>query len=519
TGFYKTLLHDTIMDLLCQAREETMAHYKSYDRDQGYFVQLVPSEQFDEYSIEKVIDRFVEDNVSEELFGWKYSNDENGRKAIHPFLKLKIILYSYTRGLQTSREMEAMLKCGHMGYVFLSANTFMDHSTICGFIDNFSNEIEEIYSKLLALLDGLGVIDWSMLMIDGTKVSSNADKELTSDAKGFSKKMERYRQLSEKIVERCKRIDVAEQSGEMSSDIAEEERKRIERQKRKYESVMRKIEEYEQEVADGTRDEKEKVNLTDNESRLVKNNGTYIQGYNVQAVYCGNDVIVDIAAVSKSNDIELLAPHVEHIERVKEELGVKTESTFLADKGYCNPSHVTNLTAAGEKIYCAIPESMKSGWINDEKYHVGKEENDVIFSCCGGVKQKGYYDKKEDAYVFTIRKNKCSECEHINTCWDAKGTQTKRKFKVSSVFVDHKDAWKEYSAKMESCQGQYIYNKRIGKEHNFNDLKHHGGLYYIYRKGRDKATTIALLAGMAHNLKKLSRFMTIQGKNMKYCPL
>lgn len=95
-----------------------MARYKSYDRGQGYFLNFVPSEQFEEYSLEMVIDRFVEERISEDLFNHKYSNDDTGQKAIHPFIKLKVIIYSFCRGIQSSREMESMLKSGHMGYVF-----------------------------------------------------------------------------------------------------------------------------------------------------------------------------------------------------------------------------------------------------------------------------------------------------------------------------------------------------------------------------------------------------------------
>ena len=68
-----------------------MARYKDIEKDQGYFVTVCPSEHFDDNSIEKVIDQFVDEHVDTILFSGKYKNDYVGQKAIHPKVKLKVI--------------------------------------------------------------------------------------------------------------------------------------------------------------------------------------------------------------------------------------------------------------------------------------------------------------------------------------------------------------------------------------------------------------------------------------------
>lgn len=483
-----------------------MAKYKPYDREQGYFITFVPANQFNEYSLEMVIDRFIEDNLSEEMFGWAYQNEENGRNAIHPFLKLKVLLYSLSQGITSSRKIETMLKSGHMGYVFLSGNTQMDHSTLCEFINTFYEEIKVLFAKVLLVLDELGLVDWELLMIDGSKFSGNANKELTADVAGFSRKLERYRELSAKIVERMIRLASLEKGGELSDEFIESERKRIERQKRHYESVIKKIEAYEHEVAEGRIDAKEKVNLTDRESRLMKDKNNYVQGYNIQAVYSGNDVIVGIEALSRSNDQGLLEQQVRTVERLKEKLSVEGKSAYLCDKGYCNPQQITRLTEEGKDIYCAVPDSVISGWIHSDLYSVTREGDSVIFSCAGGLEVKGSYDKREDEYRFFINRSSCVGCDNQQTCWAGRGTQKRRKFKTRSVFVDQKHVWDAYVKRMESENGRRIYNKRIGKEHNFNDMKYHYGVNRITRRGCAKANTMVLLAAIVHNLKKLMKY-------------
>ncbi len=496
-----------------------MARYKSYDRGQGYFVNFIPSEHFDEYSLEMIIDSFIENHVPDELFHGNYSNDASGQKAIHPFLKLKVILYSFCQGIQSSRKIESMLKSGHMGYIFLSSHTAMDHSTLSSFINDFDKEIKEVFSKLLMLLNELGLIDWDFFMIDGTKVSSNADKELTSDAKGFSQKLRRYRRLSEKIIERSKRIDGKEQGGEITNQAASIERKRIERQKKKYESIISKIEQYEEDVSKDLVNGDEKINLTDKESRLLKDKDRYIQGYNVQAVYSSNDIVVDIEAVSETNDINQLEKRINHVEILKNKLGADGESKYLADKGYCNPQQITDLVDDGIDVYCAIPGPLQKNWINDDMYSVLYENSMVFFSCTGGMRIKGYCDKKENAYIFSVPRKKCGNCEHINKCWNGKTGQERRKFKVSSVLVDKKESWSNFSVKMDSIEAKNIYNKRIGKEHNFHDIKVLNGLHRIYRRGCEKSNTIVLLGAIAHNLKKLSKYLQKEKDIYGVCPI
>ena len=494
-----------------------MARYKSYNSGQGYFLNFIPSEQFSEDSLEMVIDRFVEDHVSEDIFNYKYTNDCTGQKAIHPFLKLKVIFYSFCRGIQSSREMESMLKSGHMGYIFLSAHTAMDHSTLSDFINDFDKEINVILSKLLILLQELGLIDWNLLMIDGTKVCSMADKELTSDAKGFSEKLTRYRKLAKKLVERSKRLDMEEEAGMITGKAALLERNRIERQKKKYESIIHKIEEYEEQVSLDEIDGDEKINLTDRESRLLRDKDGYIQGYNVQAVYSANDIIVDVEAVSDSNDINQLKKRVNRVEDLKEKLLVDESSKYLADKGYCNPVQVADLVDDDKDVYCAIPQFLEKNWINDELYSVIENDGQFFFNCAGGIKIKGYRDKKENAYIFSILRKKCGECSHLQRCWERREKQNKRKFKVSTTLVDRKESWGAFCHKMNSSEGKSIYNKRIGKEHNFHDLKYHDGLFQIHRRGREKANTIARLAAIAHNLKKLAKYLEIENRNKVFC--
>ena len=169
-----------------------MAKYKEREKGQGYFLTIYPEDIFDEYSFERVITKFIEENINETIFDWRYKNDQTGQKALSPLIKLKVILYAISTGVKSSHKIESLLKNKHLAYLYLSENNVMDHSTICNFINDFPDEIMEVFYKLLMVIEELKLIDWNLIMIDGTKVKANASKELTGTHSSLLKKLESY---------------------------------------------------------------------------------------------------------------------------------------------------------------------------------------------------------------------------------------------------------------------------------------------------------------------------------------
>ncbi len=167
-------------------------------------------------------------------------------------------------------------------------------------MSKFREEIEDIFSEVLLVFNCNGAIDWSLVITDGVRISSNASKELTVSKENVDKKLEQYRKLATKIVERSQRLEESEKDdGEK-----ELERKRINRQRKKYENNVKDLEEYKQRVEKGEIDGEKKINLTDEESALLRTKDGFIQGYNVQVSMSNNDIIVNS---NKSSFTEVLA--------------------------------------------------------------------------------------------------------------------------------------------------------------------------------------------------------------------
>lgn len=486
-----------------------MARFKDVEQDQGYFLTIYPEKHFSDDSIEKTIDRFVDEEVDIRLFEHHYKNDTVGQKAIHPKIKLKVIIYSFVNGIQSSRTMEHLMRMNHIGYLFLTGNRVIDHSTLCNFINDFSDEIKWVSSRLLYLMHIMGMIDWSKIVIDGTKISSNASKEMTSNAGGFKKKMKRIEKLTEKILQRAKQLEEQEAEGQIDSSVIDAERKRIDRQKKQYDRTVKKIKEYEKEVEEEKIDPDKKINLTDPESKLLNDKEKYIQGYNVQAAYSNNDVLIDIEAVDSANDINLTDKMIRRVDEVKKQNSVNCKSSYLNDKGYFNPEQVANLVKDGFNLYVAPNEYFYNSWVFTGEHKVEMDGEDIIFICANGKKKKGRYYSEKEQYRFEMSRKDCGGCDREKACWKGLKETTKgKKFTAARSYIEDQELWKNYREKIESEQGKMIYNRRIGKEHNFRDLKALNGLRTIERRGKTKCNTIALLAGIAHNLKKYCKYMS-----------
>ena len=65
----------------------------------------------------------------------------------------------------------------------------------------------------------------------------------------------------------------------------------------------------------------------------------------------------------------------------------------------------------------------------------------------------------------------------------------------------------EHFKKMDSKYGRYIYNKRLGKEHNFSTLKNKNQLRRFNRRGLLKTNIEAVLTAISFNLAKMSNIL------------
>ena len=81
-----------------------MPNYKPYDYNQSSMVVINYEDQLQPGTFEQAIHYLVGKRMDLSAFDPKYCNDKGGRAAYDPAILLKIILFAYSKGITSSRE-------------------------------------------------------------------------------------------------------------------------------------------------------------------------------------------------------------------------------------------------------------------------------------------------------------------------------------------------------------------------------------------------------------------------------
>jgi len=243
-----------------------------------------------------------------------------------------------------------------------------------------------------------------------------------------------------------------------------------------------------------------RTNLTDPDSRLLKSQGAYYQGYNCQAVVDEKSQVVVAASVGNSpTDYDELAPMLVETRRVNGVLPGKV----LADSGYFSFDNLEKAQGLGIDAY--IPDQM---YYDKNK---GEDKPGNMFS-----KDKFKYDKEGDVYVCPLGKtllfdqvkrskgieyrvyvcNDCLSCNCKKECTSAE--------KRSVTRDPREHLWEEMRAKLESTDGKKTYAKRMFTvEPVFGNIKKNLGFKEFTLRGLVKTSIEFLLVCTVHNLGKI----------------
>lgn len=116
-----------------------MARYKDYCYEQGKMIPISFREQIVPGTFEHTLSHLIDHELDLSVFDARYCNDDTGRSAYDPALLLKIVLYAYSRGITSSRQIE---RCCRENVIFmaLSADTQPHFTTITDFISRMEGE-------------------------------------------------------------------------------------------------------------------------------------------------------------------------------------------------------------------------------------------------------------------------------------------------------------------------------------------------------------------------------------------
>ena len=506
-----------------------MARYKEYSYDQGKLIPVYFKEQILPGTFEYALNHIIDHELDLSIFEPRYKNNDTGAPAYDPAILLKIILYAYSRGITSSRRIEACCR-NNIIFMALSADSQPHFTTIADFISSMDKEIRALFRNVLLICDEMGLIGKEMFAIDGCKLPSNASKEWSGTKEDFIKKKEKIEKAIDYIVKKHRSEDKKE--GVSASEKDQE--KHLTNLRLKAEKIKRWLNENEDKI--GKSGKAKKSNLTDNQSAKMATSHGVIQGYDgVVASDAKHQIIVHAEVFGEAQEHDLLKPIIEgtreNFKAIGQEQDPFKEVLLTADSGFHTEANMKMLDEEKIDGYVADnrfrkrdprfatadrhkkqikKEKPKKKYFTPRDFRYDETKGKVI--CPAGnalyLKNSNFAVRGLKGISYMARETDCRGCPLRAQCLRKPNTVARQ---VTFFTGKTKEAKESFTQKMikkiDSENGRSIYSCRMGiVEPVFANIRSTLRLDRFSLRGKVKVNTQWLLFCITHNLGKIHRY-------------
>jgi transposase len=404
--------------------------FRSWDVDQGWL--LPPSVH--EFVPPGHLAHFVRDTVREALdlsaILDTYTEDR-GFPPYHPGMMVALLLYGYSRGVYSSRQLARACE-ERVDVMAVTGLNRPDFRTIAEFRKRHLAALSDLFVQVLRLCRAAGLVRFGHVAVDGTKLRANASRHkamsygrMRSVEPGLAAEVEGWLSRAGQVDAAEDREHGADRRGDETPDWMADKQRRLDAirtAKAILEAEAADPPDPEDESgpgassgmrwqgralrgSDGGPPDRAQRNFTDPDSRILPTRDGFVQGYNGQiAVDAAHQVIVAHRLVTTAADYRALVPLVDgvraHLGRKPREVsgdaGFATEANLAAlkerrIKGYLPPGRARHgeTHAAGRRklakglLMGAMAETLKRAG-RRSRYRLRKQVVEPVF---GQIKQ------------------------------------------------------------------------------------------------------------------------------------
>lgn len=509
-----------------------MARYKDYNYDQLKLLPISFSRQILPGTFEYTLSHIVDHELNLSAFDARFNNDETGAPAYDPAILLKIVLYAYSRGITSSREIERNCR-ENVIFMALSADSQPHFTTIANFISGMREEIVPLFLEVLLICDEMGLIGKEMFAIDGCKLSSNAAKEWSGTKAELANKVDKMQGAIRYIMQEHREED---EQGQPSAH-----RNKEAQQAETLRKQVKKIKAWLKDNDDkpGKNGGAKKSNITDNDSAKMKTAHGVLQGYDgVAAVDARHQVVVHAEAFGEAQEHDLLLPMVdatrENFQAIGRDEDIFARTALATDSGFHTEANVKALFEQNIDAYIADNQFRKRDprFATANRYrarHLAEQRKsrascyrpadfvyDAATQTCICPSGKPLYRNGSSCWIggyeavkFQGPKMHCEPCTQRDRCLRHPDRTPTRQV---VFFKDWTQSVKQsYTAKMkqkiDTPEGRQRYSRRLGiVEPVFGHLTSSIGLKRFSLRGWVKVNIQWKLFCIVHNLTKIHRY-------------
>jgi transposase len=522
-----------------------MPKFIPYDYNQNAMIVINFQDQLQAGTFEHAIHYLINYKLDLSIFHPAYNNDSGGRPAYDPAVLLSIILFAYSKGITSSREIQWRCETNII-FKALSCDTVPHFTTIASFISGHPQAIEALFEQILLICHEQGLLGNELFAIDGCKMPSNAAKEWSGTFKELEHKRAKLKRLIQHHMAAHQKIDKNESADSERRQRSEQALKTLNKAHDKVDHFLKTAS---PRMGHGKQHKEVKSNITDNESAKMTTSKGTIQGYNgLAAVDKKHQIIIDAQAFGAGQEHHTLQPITEAIKARYQRLAISPDiyqqgAIVTADTGFANEANMQYLHK--EQIDGYIPDNKfrsRDPKFIDQKNKYGKRQaitenprqktiipatefsfDPVEISCrCPAGESLSYrgthIDKRGNSKAFFEgRLLQCRACDIKQQCMVNPTSADHRKGNGRQVsFITpnkHKPNYTDWmKQRVDSDKGKHIYSHRMSVvEPVFANIGSNKGLKRFSLRGKTKVQSQWQLFCVMHNIEKLANYGGLAG--------
>lgn len=519
-----------------------MPNFIPYNPNQDAFIAINFLDQLQQGTFEHAIHYLVEHKLDLSVFYSAYNNDKVGRRAYDPAILLKIILFAYSKGITSSREIQW---CCEKNVIFkaLSCDKVPHFTTIADFVSSQPEAIEQLFEQIVLICYQQGLIGNELFAIDGCKMPSNAAKEWSGTHQELERKRDKIKRQISHLMNKHEQTDWLQKD----KSALLQQQQRAEQTIETLNNSFNKIDEFlkisSPRIGNGKQKKEVKSNITDNESAKMTTSKGTIQGYNgLAAVDKKHQIVIDAQAFGEGQEHHSLQPVLESIKSRFKNVGISDDiyqqgAIVTADTGFANEANMKYLHDNNIDGY--IPDNQFRS--RDPKFQDQKENHKkpkrpkqkketkipsseftfdpVKLTChCPAGESLSFKVQKKDnqgneKVFFRGRATQCRSCHLKKSCMENPSAANDSKHgggrQVSFILAKRRTPnytdWMKH--RIDSEKGKTIYSHRMSVvEPVFGNIGTNKGLIRFSLRGKKKVQGQWQLFCMVHNIEKLNNY-------------
>jgi transposase len=429
-----------------------------------------------------------------------------GQNAYHPRRITGILIYAYSQGVFSSREIEK--KCHEdLGFMFISHFNCPNFRVLSDFRKDNYEFFKECFKQSVLLAMEAGMASLGHVSLDGSKFKANSSKY---KAMSYGRLKAKEKELTEEIKDliakaaKCDKEEDEEHQDKSGYEIPEE-LKIKEKRLAKIKEAKDALEKREQALKPGKKiDDKKQMSFADKEARIMGKEGNFDYSYNGQiSVDEDNQIIVGQHLSQNANDKREVEPALKNIGETTGDL----PDEMSLDNGYMSGHNLESFDGKDIDVYVATGKGEKKDQrpIGDSNRKIKKTDFDYdegkdCFVCPADHTLKLKSATSDGKRVYQGDKAGCDLCLYRARCCSSKRGEPR------TIHTDDKEPLRQkMNEKMEQESSKEIYKKRKKiVEPVFGQIKNSGFRGVILR-GYEKASGEFSLACAVHNFKKIVR--------------